>query len=198
MPYLQVHSGWYNQVLSCFSQFIRQSHTVMEWIKRELFLLFTQFTKHLSPEPPHLLITQSFTLSSLLVGKWKTIKFIKLITAGHSGPHSGGSKWHLYIYIRIRHSYSTVSEYLTHKGLAALWQCVFSPTQCIVSICMGYVCFICCIWDLTSLHKVGHMMMNIRGLIMEDPEHTYRPWSLPTAIVQVQRLRKGVEVKYEL
>jgi len=26
--------------------------------------------------------------------------------------------------------------------------------------------------DLTSLHQVGRMMMNIRGLILDDPEHT--------------------------
>jgi hypothetical protein len=28
------------------------------------------------------------------------------------------------------------------------------------------------ICDLTSSHKVGRIMMNIRGLIMDDPEHT--------------------------
>jgi hypothetical protein len=102
----------------------------------------------------------------------KKKKFIQLITASHSGPHSDGIEWHLSIYINVRPSYSTVSEYSTHKGLAALWQCVFSATQCIVSISVRYVCFICCIWDLISLHKVGRMMMNIRGLIMDDPEHT--------------------------
>jgi hypothetical protein len=26
--------------------------------------------------------------------------------------------------------------------------------------------------DLTSRHQVGRMMMNIRGLILDDPEHT--------------------------
>ena len=29
-----------------------------------------------------------------------------------------------------------------------------------------------CIFGLTSPHKVGRMMMNIRGLIMDDPEYT--------------------------
>ena len=142
MPYLQVNSGWYNQVLSCFSRFIRQSRTVMEWIERELFLLFTQFIKYLSSESPCLLVTQWFTLSSLLVSKWKPRKFIKLITAGHSGPHCDGSGWHSSIYITIRLSCSTVSE-STHKDLAPLWQRVFSPTQCIISISVRYVCFIC-------------------------------------------------------
>jgi hypothetical protein len=32
--------------------------------------------------------------------------------------------------------------------------------------------FRCRIGGLTSLKKVGHMMMNIRGLIVDDPEHT--------------------------
>jgi hypothetical protein len=27
-------------------------------------------------------------------------------------------------------------------------------------------------FHLTLLHKVGRMMMNIRGLILDDPEHT--------------------------
>jgi hypothetical protein len=27
-------------------------------------------------------------------------------------------------------------------------------------------------FGLTSSHKVGRLMMNIRGLIMDDPEHT--------------------------
>jgi hypothetical protein len=171
MPYLQVNSGWYNQVLSCFSRFTRQFRTVMEWIERELFLLFTQFIKHLASELPCLLVIRWVTLSLLLVGKWKTRKFIKLITAGHSGPHSGDSEWHSSIYISIRLSCSIVSE-SSHKGLAVLWQRVLSPTQCIVSISVRYVCFICCTQDLTLLHKVGRMMMNIRGLIMDDPEHT--------------------------
>jgi hypothetical protein len=35
-----------------------------------------------------------------------------------------------------------------------------------------YNCFVYWIYDLTSLHKVGRMMMNIRGLILDDPEHT--------------------------
>jgi len=190
MPYLQVHSCWYNQVLSCFSRFIRQSRTVMEWIERELFLLFTQFIKYLSSESPCLLVTQWFTLSSLLVSKWKPRKFIKLITAGHSGPHSGGSGWHSSIYINIRLSWSIVSE-SAHKGLAALWQRVFSPTQCIVSISVRYICFICCIEDLTSLHKVGRMMMNIRGLIMDDPEHTVHLQTLEFA----DRHRSGSEIE---
>jgi hypothetical protein len=144
----------------------------MEWIERELFLLFTQFIKHLSSESPCLLVTQLFTLSSLLVSKWKTRKFTKLITADHSGPHSDGSGWPSSISIIIKHSYSNVSEYFTHKDIGDLWQRVFSPTQCIVSISVRYICFICCIEDLTSLHKVGRMMMNIHGLIMDDPEHT--------------------------
>ena len=37
---------------------------------------------------------------------------------------------------------------------------------------MRYNYFISWIYDLTSLREVGHMMMNIRGLILDDPEHT--------------------------
>jgi hypothetical protein len=49
---------------------------------------------------------------------------------------------------------------------------LFSPTQCISSIAVPQSCFEIAFFGLTSPHKVGRMMMNIRGLIMEDPEHT--------------------------
>jgi len=120
----------------------------------------------------------------------KLENFVKLITAGHSGPHCDGSGWHSSIYITIRLSCSTVSE-STHKDLAPLWQRVFSPTQCIISISVRYVCFICCTQDLTSLHKVGRMMMNIRGLIVDDPEHTLHLQTLEFT----NRHRSGSEIE---
>jgi hypothetical protein len=49
---------------------------------------------------------------------------------------------------------------------------LFSTTQCIASIVVPQVSFIIAFSGLTSPHKVGRMMMNIRGLIMDDPVHT--------------------------
>ena len=38
---------------------------------------------------------------------------------------------------------------------------------------LQYVVFVCdVIFDLTLPHEVGRMMMNLRGLILDDPEHT--------------------------
>ena len=39
------------------------------------------------------------------------------------------------------------------------------PSQYIIQILWQYICF-------NGRHKAGGMMMNIRGLIMDDPEHT--------------------------
>ena len=55
-------------------------------------------------------------------------------------------------------------------ALSPLW--CFSPTQCITSIMVRYACFVNNTVGLTSSHKVGRMMMNLRGLILQDPGHT--------------------------
>jgi hypothetical protein len=47
------------------------------------------------------------------------------------------------------------------------------------------------IFGLTSLHQVGRMMMNIRGLVMEDPEHTMHLKTLQFAA----RTNAGSEVE---
>jgi hypothetical protein len=35
-----------------------------------------------------------------------------------------------------------------------------------------HICFIYRIYGLNLLHKAGRMMMNLRGLMLDDPEHT--------------------------
>ena len=68
---------------------------------------------------------------------------------------------------------------------------LFSPTQCISSIVVPYSCFEIAFFGLTSPHKVGRMMMNIRGLIMEDPEYTVHLQTLQFAA----RTNAGSEVE---
>jgi hypothetical protein len=46
-------------------------------------------------------------------------------------------------------------------------------------------------FDLTSAQKVSRMMMNIRGLIMEDPEHTIHLQTLEFAV----RTNPGSEIE---
>ena len=48
----------------------------------------------------------------------------------------------------------------------------FQPNNVHSFHCGTLVLFCNCILCLTLPHKVGRMMMNIRGLIMDDPEHT--------------------------
>jgi len=45
------------------------------------------------------------------------------------------------------------------------------PAQCMSSVAVRSVCFIARFWSLTS-PKVGRMIMNIRGLVMDNSEHS--------------------------
>ena len=71
---------------------------------------------------------------------------------------------------------------------------VFSPTQCIASIAVRRVSSIARFLNLTSPHKVGRMIMNIRGLILDDPEHTVHLQTLQFA----RRTHSGSNIELDV
>lgn len=69
------------------------------------------------------------------------------------------------------HIYSSLCVYQTSASLNVSWHSHFSLAECITPIAVGPV-FVRCEIFSTPPHQVGRMTMNIRGLIMDDPEHT--------------------------
>jgi len=156
----------------------------MEWIGRELLLLpALQSTNHLSPES--LCCRDSCFILSLLFGRstegWKFLHWSWLLIAGLALSVANRSSNQ-----SNKLSRHTVRKYFIHASLATFWQISFPFSHPVhVSIAVCYICFIC--QDLLSnlTDKVGRMVMNIRGLILDDPNHTVylqslQFWALPT------------------
>jgi hypothetical protein len=49
---------------------------------------------------------------------------------------------------------------------------LFSPAQCAASIAVSRGYFMGILWNQHHPNQVGRMMMNIRGLVLDDPDHT--------------------------
>ena len=153
-----------NQVFSCCLLLTSYSHTIMKWTGHELLYLLSIQAKYWA------FVAQNYCVSLQLY--YLLYCHIWCVNA---------RIWQLLALIMACHYFSVGLMLTLGSEICEVLQVytlsIFSGqprSQCISSIAVCYTSFVMVfvLFWLTSPYKVGHMMMNICGLILEDPEHT--------------------------